>query len=132
MSKCRILGLYAVCSTPCVGPDCQEPITSMAMDGKAVWASAGSDVIKYLRGKEVARVSNPFGSTISFILIFGTQLLALTEDGKRMIIWGTGDNGASSGRLHLSLTNLYLKTCSPRWNLSLASPQQLSCTLPHT
>ncbi|KIP12285.1 hypothetical protein PHLGIDRAFT_124190 [Phlebiopsis gigantea 11061_1 CR5-6] len=75
-----------------VGPDCQEPITSMAMDGKAVWAAAGSDIIKYLRGKEVARISNPFSSTISFILIFGTQLLALTEDGKRMIIWGTVEN----------------------------------------
>ena len=35
------------------GPDASEPITSMAMEGKAVWVAAGSDVIKYLRGKEV-------------------------------------------------------------------------------
>lgn len=36
-----------------LGPDASEPITSVAMDGKAVWAAAGTHVIKYLRGKEV-------------------------------------------------------------------------------
>ncbi|GJE90786.1 WD40 and Utp21 domain-containing protein [Phanerochaete sordida] len=74
-----------------VGPDAQEPISCLAMEGKAVWAAAGPDVIKYLRGKEVARLSNPLGSPISFILIFGTQMLALTEDGKRMLAWDTNE-----------------------------------------
>ena len=41
------------CLTAYVGPDAHEPITSMAMEGKAVWAASGPDVIKYLRGKEV-------------------------------------------------------------------------------
>lgn len=35
------------------GPDAPAPITSMAMDGNAVWVSAGPYAIKYLRGKEV-------------------------------------------------------------------------------
>ncbi|EKM55193.1 uncharacterized protein PHACADRAFT_120318 [Phanerochaete carnosa HHB-10118-sp] len=74
-----------------VGPDAQEPISCLAMEGKAVWAAAGPDVIKYFRGKEVTRVSNPLGSALSFILIFGTQLLALTEDGKRMLTWDTDE-----------------------------------------
>lgn len=65
----------------------------MAMDGKAVWAASGSDVIKYLRGKEIARLSNPLGSTLSSFIIFGNQLLALTEDGKRMLVWDTAEGG---------------------------------------
>lgn len=72
----------------------------MAMDGKAVWAAAGSDVIRYLRGKETARLSNPFGSTLSSILVFGTQLLALTEDGKRMIVWDTTKGGKLKSYLY--------------------------------
>ena len=76
-----------------VGPDAQDPISCMAMDGKAVWTSSGPDVIKYLRGKEVARISNPLGSTLSYFIIFGNQLLALTEDGKRMFVWDTAEGG---------------------------------------
>ncbi|THG98692.1 hypothetical protein EW026_g3542 [Hermanssonia centrifuga] len=72
-----------------VGPDAHEPISHMAMDGKAVWAAAGSDVIKYLRGKEIARLSNPLGTSIAFILVFGNHLLALTEKGDRMLMWDT-------------------------------------------
>ena len=36
------------------GPDCLEPITCLAMDGDAIWASAGTSIRKYLRGKEVS------------------------------------------------------------------------------
>jgi hypothetical protein len=36
-----------------VGPDASDPISSMAMEGDAVWAASGSNVIKYHRGKEV-------------------------------------------------------------------------------
>ena len=38
-----------------VGPDLPEQISSMLMDGDAVWASSGPHVIKYLRGREVSR-----------------------------------------------------------------------------
>ena len=72
------------------------------MDGKAVWAASGSDVIKYLRGKENARLSNPLGSTLSSFIIFGNQLLALTEDGKRMLVWDTAEGGKSINRLSIS------------------------------
>ncbi|OJT09103.1 U3 small nucleolar RNA-associated protein 21 -like protein [Trametes pubescens] len=75
-----------------MGPDAPMPITSMAMDGNAVWISSGPYVIKYLRGKEVDRLSNPLESSLTHILIFGTQLLALTEDGGRMLVWDT-DSG---------------------------------------
>ncbi|KAI0054018.1 Utp21-domain-containing protein [Auriscalpium vulgare] len=74
-----------------VGPETSDPISSMVMDGDAVWAASGPHVLKYLRGKEVARLTNPLGSPLSSILIFGTQLLALTEDGGRLLIWDTSD-----------------------------------------
>lgn len=35
------------------GQDATDPITSMAMEGDAVWVAAGSNIIKYIRGKEV-------------------------------------------------------------------------------
>jgi U3 small nucleolar RNA-associated protein 21 len=73
-----------------------------------VWAASGSSIIKYLRGKEVSsqnswvmyvkilqveRVSNPFETALSSILVFGSQLVALTEDGGRMLIWETSEAG---------------------------------------
>ncbi|KAH7912241.1 Utp21 specific WD40 associated putative domain-containing protein [Hygrophoropsis aurantiaca] len=70
-----------------VGPEASDDITCLTMDGDAVWAASGIHVIKYLRGKEVARVTNPIGTKLSSITIFGSQLLALTEDGGRMFIW---------------------------------------------
>lgn len=38
-----------------IGSHTPEAITSLAMDGKAVWATAGTVVRKYIRGKEVCR-----------------------------------------------------------------------------
>ncbi|KAI5121673.1 hypothetical protein M0805_002749 [Coniferiporia weirii] len=70
-----------------VGPDCADPISCLAMSGDAVWVSTGPHVIKYLRGKEVGRMTNPLGSKLSFILIFGDNLLSLTDDGSRMLVW---------------------------------------------
>ncbi|KAJ7741593.1 Utp21 specific WD40 associated putative domain-containing protein [Mycena maculata] len=72
-----------------VGPDAPEQISCLVMDGDAVWAAAGPHVIKYLRGKEILRGTNPLGTTLSYITIFGTQLLALAEDGRRMLLWET-------------------------------------------
>ncbi|KAJ6525623.1 Utp21 specific WD40 associated putative domain-containing protein [Mycena capillaripes] len=72
-----------------VGPDAPGQISCLAMDGDAVWAASGPHVLKYIRGKEVLRATNPLGSTLSFIVIFGTQILALTEDGRRMLLWDT-------------------------------------------
>lgn len=36
------------------GPDVPEQITSLALDGDAVWAASGPHAIKYLRGKPVS------------------------------------------------------------------------------
>lgn len=41
-----------------VGSQTPEVITSLAMDGKAVWSAAGTAVRKYIRGKEVSRYFN--------------------------------------------------------------------------
>ncbi|KAL7283597.1 hypothetical protein ACG7TL_003032 [Trametes sanguinea] len=70
-----------------MSPDAPMPIASLAMDGNAVWASSGPYVIKYLRGKEVERLANPLETNLTHILVFGKQLLALTEDGGRMLVW---------------------------------------------
>ncbi|KAJ7632781.1 Utp21 specific WD40 associated putative domain-containing protein [Roridomyces roridus] len=72
-----------------VGPDAPEQISSLAMDGDAVWAASGPNVLKYIRGKEVLRGTNPLGTSLSYITIFGEHILALTEDGRRMLLWDT-------------------------------------------
>jgi len=36
-----------------IGPDALEHISSMAMDGDAVWVASGPHAIKHIRGKEV-------------------------------------------------------------------------------
>lgn len=72
-----------------VGSDTEEPISSLALDGDAVWAAHGSRASKYLRGKEVASVSNPFETRLSNLTIFGSNLLSLTEDGKHLLMWST-------------------------------------------
>ncbi|KAF9063827.1 Utp21-domain-containing protein [Rhodocollybia butyracea] len=74
-----------------VGPEVEEQISSMVMDGDAVWIATGPNIIKYLRGKEVSRLINPLGVVLSFITIFGTQLLALTEDGRKMFCWDVAE-----------------------------------------
>jgi len=89
----------------------------MAMDGDAVWVASGIFVIKYIRGKEVmsldildlifsynlqvSRLTNPLDTNLSFITIFGLQLLALNENGDRMFIWNTSNGGQSYCVPHL-------------------------------
>jgi len=36
-----------------IGPDAPDQISSMAMDGDAVWIAVSNFLIKYIRGKEV-------------------------------------------------------------------------------
>ncbi|KAF9557999.1 Utp21-domain-containing protein [Agrocybe pediades] len=79
-----------------VGPDAPEHISSMAMDGDVVWVASGIYVIKYIRGKEVSRLTNPLSTNLSFITIFGSQLLALNENGDRMFIWNTSNEELES------------------------------------
>ncbi|KAJ3736079.1 Utp21 specific WD40 associated putative domain-containing protein [Lentinula guzmanii] len=70
-----------------VGPEVEQPISCMIMDGDAVWIASGPNMIKFIRGKEVSRLVNPLGTTLSFLTIFGTQLICLTEDGRKMLCW---------------------------------------------
>ncbi|KAJ3511888.1 hypothetical protein NLJ89_g3846 [Agrocybe chaxingu] len=79
-----------------VGPDTPDQISCMAMDGDAIWIASGILVIKHIRGKEVSRVANPLETTLSFIAIFGSQLLALTEKGDHMLVWNTSNGELES------------------------------------
>lgn len=76
-----------------------------------MWIASGIHAIRYLRGKEVSfffllcsspvplnlfqvlRLSNPLATNLSFVTIFGPQLLALNEQGDKMFIWNTSDGG---------------------------------------
>jgi len=42
--------------TPLVGSEAQDSITGLAFDGDFIWASTGTHVLKYIRGKEVCVV----------------------------------------------------------------------------
>ena len=42
---------------------------------------------------QVLRLSNPLETNLSFVTIFGPQLLALNEQGDKMLIWNTSDGG---------------------------------------
>jgi U3 small nucleolar RNA-associated protein 21 len=69
------------------GPDAPANITAVMLDESFVWALAGPHAIKYTRGKEIARVTNPFGMALSSLLLFGSHLLCLSSDGTHAIIW---------------------------------------------
>ncbi|KAG1827105.1 Utp21 specific WD40 associated putative domain-containing protein [Suillus subaureus] len=108
-----------------VGPEVQDPISCLVMDGDAVWAASGVHVIKYLRGKEVLRVSNPLQTPLAFVILFGSQLLALTEGGRRMLIWEVSTNVlVASSEGDMQLWNIRTQTCIHKFFNS-----QL-CTLP--
>ncbi|KAG8746806.1 hypothetical protein FRC12_014216 [Ceratobasidium sp. 428] len=70
-----------------VSPDAPSAITAVALDESFVWALAGPHAIKYTRGKEVGRTTNPFNTTLSSFLLFGSHLLCLTSDGAHAIFW---------------------------------------------
>ncbi|KAJ1309936.1 hypothetical protein OPQ81_006695 [Rhizoctonia solani] len=70
-----------------VSPDAPSNITAVALDETFVWALAGAHAIKYTRGKETGRVTNPLGTALSSILLFGSHLLCLSSDGAHAIVW---------------------------------------------
>jgi len=43
--------------------------------------------------RKVLTASNPFEEPVTSLLVFGSQLLALSEDGGRLLIWDTHDGG---------------------------------------
>ena len=82
----------------------------MAFDGDFIWASSGQHALKYSRGKEVCavlstkralcsslrkvgRLTNPLGTPITSPLVFGSHLLALTEDGRNLLTWDVSEQG---------------------------------------
>ncbi|EJU00815.1 Utp21-domain-containing protein [Dacryopinax primogenitus] len=78
-----------------VGQEAPLPLSAVAfdaVDGDYIWAAAGPHLIKYYRGKEVTRITSPEEVNISQILCFGSQILALSEDGSKLFIWHTPAN----------------------------------------
>ena len=65
---------------------------------------------------QVLRLSNPLGTNLSFITIFGPQLLALNEQGDKMFIWNTSDGGNCflliSQRLNSDISYCLYRICS--------------------
>lgn len=57
---------------------------------------------------KVANVSNPLGTSLSSLVIFGSQLLALTEDGRHLFIWDTESCGRLPFTLHLHISCVHL------------------------
>lgn len=85
----------------------------MILDGNAVWVTSGPYVVKYIRGKEVScfltycilsyssafqtiRLENPLATPLSYLSVLGSQILALTEDGRRMFVWDSKSGGKFS------------------------------------
>lgn len=69
----------AMCNLTCsmnVGPETKHQILCLLMDGDAVWASSGSNLTKFIRGKEV-------GSRISPRRLSSTVLGPTTEQSIR-------------------------------------------------
>ena len=60
-----------------VGPPTPSPITSLAVHGNDVFASSGSIIHRYTRGKLLTSYTSSSSSEISQILILGNTLLAL-------------------------------------------------------
>ncbi|KAG8927888.1 hypothetical protein FRC01_006761 [Tulasnella sp. 417] len=90
-----------------VGTDAPSGITSLAMIGEDVWAASGLRVIKYVRGKQAGSLSNPFDSTLSTILPFGSLILALTLDGRHLLVWNTVSSELES---HITFDNDFTAT----------------------
>ncbi|KAG9055076.1 hypothetical protein FS842_003228 [Serendipita sp. 407] len=82
-----------------VGPEEDFQITSMTMEGNNIWVTAGPSVICYEAGRQISRFINPFHTILSSIIAFGSQILALTDDGRRLLTWD-----AQSGELLSTIT----------------------------
>ena len=63
---------------------------------------------------QVARLANPLETSLTQILIFGPQLIALTDDGSRMLVWDAESEGMShtaiSWTIHLTICYAELQT----------------------
>jgi U3 small nucleolar RNA-associated protein 21 len=77
------------------GPDAPADIAAVTLDESFVWALAGPYAIKYTRGKEVARATNPFNTPLASLLLFGSHLLCLTSDGAHAVVWDKNNLGMS-------------------------------------
>lgn len=56
--------------------------------------------------RKVLTASNPFEEPVTSLLVFGSQLLALSEDGGRLLIWDThdGSEGTHAPSMRICLT----------------------------
>jgi hypothetical protein len=77
-------------------------------------------------------VTNPLGSALSFITIFGSQLLALAENGRRMFSWNTSGGGELPSSPSLFFNAICLQNWNQRSNSMLDSQRHPSFTLPRT
>jgi len=84
-----------------VGPQLQDDITAITVEGDSVFVAAGNSVYQYIRGRQVASVSTTDGSafqsssssqvtpddTVTQLLVFGSHLLGLAASGKKLFVW---------------------------------------------
>jgi U3 small nucleolar RNA-associated protein 21 len=73
----------------------------------------------------VLRIVNPLDTNLSFITIFGTQLLALNENGDHMFLWNTADGGESDASKHIISNN---QSSSPELEATIAFNANFSAT----
>jgi hypothetical protein len=79
------------------GPEDEAEIASLAVHNNDVFASAGSKVVRYQRGKQVAVYQASAADVkLGQILIFGEQLLALRQDGRGLLVWKISTLGRPS------------------------------------
>ncbi|CAG7846316.1 U3 small nucleolar RNA-associated protein 21 homolog Short=U3 snoRNA-associated protein 21 [Serendipita indica DSM 11827] len=70
-----------------VGPENEQPITSMTMEGNHIWITTGFDIVCYEAGSELFRIKSPLKSHLNSILVLGSQVMALTADGRHLLVW---------------------------------------------
>ncbi|KAF8334258.1 Utp21-domain-containing protein [Cantharellus anzutake] len=74
------------------GPTLEEPIASLRLTTQAIWVASGPKVFRFKSSQQVAELSNPFATRLASILLFGSRMLSLTEDGRHLIVWDTENN----------------------------------------
>lgn len=50
------------------------------------------------------RLCNPLGTKLANIKVFGDRLLALTDDGRRLLVWDTSNAGMSRENIYVDFT----------------------------
>ncbi|WRT67784.1 uncharacterized protein IL334_004758 [Kwoniella shivajii] len=123
------------------GPDAGAQINALTMTGTEIFASAGTRVIKYHRGKETGSYLSPDESNLGKMLIFGDELLILKEDGTGMFIYDLPTRQLKNQlTFHSSFTATHLMHPSTYLNKVLIGSQQgelqlwnvRTCSLIHT